>query len=254
MIGTMEASRIYAGLTWTRFRRGKLLWVAAILMALPVVGAAGLFLGGFWGRGTFDDLLEVYFRFLIPFVPVLLASNVVAEEIENRTFTFLFARPAPRSALVLGKYFTVVVPTLLAVTVSIALSWALVMARFPEDFANTATHFLRVELAAALGVCGYAGLAVLLGSWFTRHPFVGVLGYLLVIELGLASAPIVLNVFAMSWHLRNLAELPLPSLDSVNMTISVAPEISAIIPLVWVGLGLGLGSLAVSGAEYHAKD
>jgi len=38
------------------------------------------------------------------------------------------------------------------------------------------------------------------------------------------------------------------------MTISVAPEISAIIPLVWVGLGLGLGSLAVSGAEYHAKD
>jgi len=254
MIGTMEASRIYAGLTWTRFRRGKLLWVAAVLLALPVLGAAGLLVGGHWGRGAFDDLLEVYFRFLIPFVPALLASPVVAEEIENRTFTFLFARPAPRSALVLGKYFTVVVPTILAVTLSIAASWLLVLARFPEDFAATATHFMRVELAAALGVAGYAGLAVLFGSWFTKHPFVGVLGFLLVIELGLASAPIPLNVLAMSWHLRNLAELPLPSLEAVSMTLSVPPEISAIVPLVWIGLGLGLGSMSVSGAEYHAKD
>jgi ABC-type transport system involved in multi-copper enzyme maturation permease subunit len=251
MIGLGEASGIYAGMTWTRLRRGRLLWVSGVLLMLPVLAAVGLLAGGHWGRGLFDELLEIYFRFLVPFVPALLASPCVAEEIENKTFTFVFARPAPRPALVLGKYIAVALPIALATAVSIALTWLISMLRFPSDLGDTVTHLLRAEAAAMLGVLAFAALASAFGSMFTRHPFVAVMGYLLIIEAGLGSAPIVLNLLAVSWHLRNLADLPLAEISF--MAIHVPAWGSAVVAAFVGALGVGLAALSVSGAEYHGR-
>jgi ABC-type transport system involved in multi-copper enzyme maturation permease subunit len=249
MIGLGEASGIYAGMTWTRLKRGKLLWVCGVLLGLPVLGAAALSAGGHFGRGLFDNLLEMYFRFLIPFVPALLASPCVAEEIENRTFTFVFARPAPRPALVLGKYVAVVVPAVLVTVASIGLTWVISMIRFPQDYADTAMHLVRVECAAVLGVTAFAALSTALGSLFTKHPFMATSGYLLLVEAGLGSTPIVLNLLSVSWHLRNVADLPLPQV--AFMALHVPPWGSSIVPLLMSALCLGAASLSVSGAEYH---
>ncbi len=249
MISLGEASGIYAGMTWTRLKRGKLLWVCGALLSLPVLGTAALAAGGHFGRGLFDNLLEMYFRFLIPFVPALLASPCVAEEIENRTFTFVFARPAPRPALVLGKFVAVVVPAVLATVASIALVWVVSMIRFPQDYADTAMHLVRVECAAALGIIAFAALSTMLGALFTKHPFMASTGYLLLVEAGLGSTPIVLNLVSVSWHLRNLADLPLPAVSF--MAFNIPPWGSLIWPSVIIALGLGMASLSVSGAEYH---
>jgi ABC-type transport system involved in multi-copper enzyme maturation permease subunit len=251
VIGLTAASGVYAGMTWTRLKRGRLLWVCGGLLALPILGAALLVAAGHFGRGLFDELLEIYFRFLIPFVPALLASPLIAEEIESRTFTFVFARPAPRPALVFGKYVAIIVPAALATMASIALMWVISMVRFPQDYGDTWTHLLRVEAAAAIGVIVFAALAVALGSLFTRHPFVAVMGYLLLIEAGLGSAPIVLNLLAQSWHLRNLADLPVP--DVSFLALHVPAWVSALISLAVASLCLGGAALSISGAEYHQK-
>ena len=251
MIGLWEASRIYAGLTWTRLKRGRLLWLSAVLLAIPVVAAGGLVAAGHWGRGLFDELLEVHFRFLVPFVPALLASPGVAEEIENKTFTFVFARPAPRPALVLGKYLVVVVPVALGVALSIGLTWLISMMRFVGDMPVTAPHLLRAELAGILGVVAFTALASMLGALFTRHPFVAVMGYLLIVEAGLGSAPIALNLLAVSWHVRNLAELPIPEVEFMAFHL---PAWGSALAVTFVGgLGVGLASLSVNGADYHGR-
>jgi ABC-type transport system involved in multi-copper enzyme maturation permease subunit len=251
MIGVGAASGIYAGLTWKRLKRGRLLWVCGVLLLLPVVGAGALAAAGHWGRSLFDEVLELYFRFLVPFVPALLASPVIAEEIENKTFTFAFARPAPRSALVLGKYVAVVVPAALATMVSIALVWLLAMLRFPEDMGGNLPHLAQAELAAVIGTFAFAALASALGSLFTKHPFAGVIGYLLIIEAGLGSAPIVLNLLSMSWHLRNLADLPLAEVSF--MALHVPGWVSALIVGVVSTTCLGGAALAVSGSEYNGR-
>jgi ABC-type transport system involved in multi-copper enzyme maturation permease subunit len=251
VIGLGAASQIYAGLTWKRLKRGRLVWVCAALLALPVVGAGALAAAGHWGRGLFDEILEVYFRFLIPFVPALLASPVIAEEIENKTYTFVFARPAPRSALVLGKFVAVVTPAAAATTISIALVWLLAMIRFPGDMADNVAHLAQAEAAALLGTFAFAALASALGSLFTRHPFAAVVGYLLLIEAGLGSAPIVVNLLAMSWHLRNPADLPLAEVSF--MALHVPGWISAAIVLSVSSLSLAGAAMAVSGAEYNGR-
>jgi ABC-type transport system involved in multi-copper enzyme maturation permease subunit len=251
VISLGEATAIHAAVQWLRLKRGRALWVAAALYLLPVAGTAVLMGFGHFGASFFDSMMDVYLRFLVPFVPALVASSAVGEELEQKTFTFLFARPAPRSALVLGKFITTFA-VLAALTVAgVALVWLLAMARFPEDLGRTAGHFVRTEAAALLGVGVFTALAILVGAWFTRHPFLATMAYLLLIEAGLGSAPIVLDRLAVTWHLRNFAGLPLPEL--ALLSIAVPWWVSGIVPAVVTALCLLLAASSVSGAEYHAK-
>jgi ABC-type transport system involved in multi-copper enzyme maturation permease subunit len=244
-----EASRIYARMAWLRMRRGRVVWLAAAMFALPLAYVIGLAIAGHWGRGLFDNVCEIYFLFLIPFVPALTASSAVAEEIENKTFTFVFARPAPRGALVIGKLWAATVPALLVVVPSLAIAWVVAQLRFPADMAETWPHLLRVELAAVGGLCAYSALAAAIGTLFSRHPLVAVLIYLMLVEAGLGSAPIVLNLITIRWHLRNVADLPLPA--TAFMALSV-PWWASAVALLAVTPGLVfLTNVGVNGAEYR---
>ena len=249
MMTLAMGTRIYARMTWTRLRRGRLLWLAAALLLLPLVYVISLALAGHWGRGLFDEVCELYFRFFVPFVPALTASSAVAEEIENKTFTFVFARPAPRASLVMGKLVAATLPAIAVVVPSLLLAWLVAHVRFPADMATTWLHLLRVELAAVAGLCAFGALAMTLGTVFSRHPIVAVLVYLLAIEAGLGSAPIVLNLVALSWHLRNLAELPLP--DTTFMALQVPWWVSALVAVAATPLLTFLSTVAVNGAEYR---
>jgi len=248
-IGLGEASRIYARMAWLRMRRGRVVWLAAAMFALPLVYVAGLAIAGHWGRGLFDDVCELYFRFLIPFVPALTASATVAEEIENKTFTFVFARPAPRGAMVIGKLWAATVPAIAVVVPSLVIAWVVAQLQFSSDMADTWPHLLRVELAAVAGLCAYGALAAAIGTLFSRHPLVAVLVYLMLIEAGLGSAPIVLNLITVHWHLRNIAELPLP--DTAFMALTVPWWGSAIFAVAVTPLLVWLTNVGVSGAEYR---
>lgn len=247
-IGTAQAARVYARMTWLRMRRGRVAWATALL-ALPLVYVVALAAMGQWGRGLFDHVCELYFRFLVPFVPALTTASAVAEEIENKTFTFVFARPAPRASLVLGKLAAATLPAIALTVPSLVVAWVVAQLRFPADMAETWPHLLRVILAAVAGLGAYGALALTLGAVFSRHPVVAVLGYLLLVEAALGSAPIVLNLVAVAWHLRNVAELPLP--DTSFMAVTVPWWISALLALaVTPGLAL-LATLAINGAEYR---
>jgi ABC-type transport system involved in multi-copper enzyme maturation permease subunit len=249
MISLAAATATHARLALLRLRRGRLFWVCLGLLALPVLVTAALAAAGSWGRGLFDEVLEIYFRFLLPFVPALLAAPCISDEIDAQTYTFVFARPAPRAALVLGKYLAVVVPLAVVVAVALPLVFGVTMIRFPGDAAGQLGHLARVGSAALLAIAGFAALATACGALFTRHPFVGVVGYLLLVEAGLGTAPIVLNLAALSWHLRNVGDLPRP--DTFLLAVSVPVWVSLLVAVALPALFLGGAALLVRDAEYR---
>jgi ABC-type transport system involved in multi-copper enzyme maturation permease subunit len=244
----LQATSVIARMTWTRLRRGRLLWVCLAMLALPVVGAGGLALGGAGRRDLYDNLLEVYFYFLVPFVPALLASPCVAEEVESRTFTFLFARPAPRATLILGKYLAVVLSVGATTAAALLAAWLICMAPAPSEMVENLGHLARSEAAALLGVAAFGALACVFGALFTRHPFVAVVIYLVVVEAGLGTAPLVVNLLAISWHLRNVADLPRP--EVFLLAVGITPWISALVTVAAAAICLTGASLAVRRAEY----
>lgn len=240
---------IYRRMHTARLSRGRLRFAAAALLVLPIVGTAVALP---FARDVFDSVIEVYFRFLLPFIPALGASAMVSEEIESKTFTYIFARPASRWAMVFGKYVAFTVPLVAGFAISIACTYALGSLRGTgEDFVNGLIHLGRVVAAASLGVVVFGAIAAVVGSWFTRHPFVAVMGYLLLVEAMFGSLPVIINLVAMSWHLRNLAGLPLTTSAFFSSELSIPMYVSTLVVAGVSLLALCGAASSVSGAEYR---
>jgi ABC-2 type transport system permease protein len=239
--------RVHMRMTMLRMRRGRIFWATLLLLTTPLFYVVPLAIAGHWGGGLFDEMAELCFRFIVPFVPALLASPVLAEEIENKTFTFAFARPAPRSSLVLGKYVAVIAPLVVVLVPVIALGWLVAMARYPSDMADGVSHLLRVETAAVLGLVFFGAISMAIGTIFTRHPLF-IAAFYVGYELLISRMPVAFNMTAMLWHLRNLGGLPLP--DS-SLALSVPAWVSALVVTTVASALLWLSTAAVTGAEYR---
>jgi ABC-type transport system involved in multi-copper enzyme maturation permease subunit len=240
---------IYARLTWLRLKRGRVAWVALALMLLPALGSAALLFHGDGGRDLYDNTLELYYYFLVPFVPALLLAPAIGDEVEGCTYTFLFARPAPRASMVLGKYLATTAGAAAAVAVALALAWGVAIVRPPPELGPEVTHFARTLAGALLGVAVFGAVAIFIGSIFTRHPLVASLVYLALVESGLGSAPLVINLGALSWHLRNVGELGQPSNYLFSLHVPVALSLAIVVAAA--ALALGGAALIVRRAEYR---
>jgi ABC-type transport system involved in multi-copper enzyme maturation permease subunit len=246
-----QATRVYARLALLRARRRRLPWLIVGVAVLPLLMTVPLALAGHWGRGLFDDLMEVLFRFLVPFTPALLLASHLADEIDRKTVSFVFARPAPRGALCLGKWMVIAIPLMLAMPISIGITFALSMVKYPSDVPDNLLHLWRMLAAAAVGVPTFASLAQLVGARFRKHPVVAVLTAL-VLDSGLASLPVALHLLSPTWHLRNLAELPLPT--SYFQSAPVGPWISLAVLLVVGGAATWLTLLLVERGEFAVES
>src|SRR5947208_6319847 len=69
--------------------------------------------------GTAVSLL--YLRFIVPALGVFYGTSLIAEEVEDKTITYLFTRPISRGAIVLGKYLAYLLCVISVVLPSVAL-------------------------------------------------------------------------------------------------------------------------------------
>ena len=53
----------------------------------------------------------LYVRFIVPVLGVFYGTALMADEVEDKTLTYLFTRPVPRGAVLLGKYLAYLVCT-----------------------------------------------------------------------------------------------------------------------------------------------
>ena len=51
----------------------------------------------------------LYIRFIVPVLGVFYGTALIADEVDDKTITYLFTRPIPRSAVLLGKYLAYLV-------------------------------------------------------------------------------------------------------------------------------------------------
>ena len=72
----------------------------------PIVSGPSVF-------GLFIWLL--FLRFIIPVLGVFYGTSLVADEVEDKTITYLFTRPIARGAIVIGKYLAYLAATVLVV-------------------------------------------------------------------------------------------------------------------------------------------
>jgi hypothetical protein len=90
---------------------------------LPVINGAGLS-----GPTLFGILIWLLFvRFIVPVLGVFYGTALIADEVDDKTITYLFTRPVRRASVLMGKYFAYLVCVVLLVLPSVVLVYFLVV-------------------------------------------------------------------------------------------------------------------------------
>ena len=157
-----------------------------------------------------------YLRFTVPVLGVFYGTALIADEVEDKTITYLFTRPAARSAVLAGKYLSYLVCTAVVVLPSVMLVYFLVV---PLLGGSIGRNFL--VLLIDLGLIG-AGLAVygavfaLVGVWF-RRPLLTGLVFVFGWEPVVVVLPGYMKHLSVAYYLQGLAPHAMPQGDALSV-------------------------------------
>src|SRR5687767_8601855 len=112
-----------------------------------------------------------YLRFTVPVLGIFYGTSLIADEVEDKTITYLFTRPIRRSAVLIGKYLAYLVCTTLVVLPGVMLVYFLIV---PFGQIGASFTMLLTDLALlAVGLAAYGGLFALVGTVMKRPLVVG---------------------------------------------------------------------------------
>ena len=69
----------------------------------------------------------LFLRFIVPVLGVFYGTSLIADEVEDKTITYLFTRPIRRGAVLLGKYLAYLVCTTLVVLPAVMIVYFLLV-------------------------------------------------------------------------------------------------------------------------------
>jgi ABC-type transport system involved in multi-copper enzyme maturation permease subunit len=220
-------------------------------LGMPVMRTGGTPIGG---GVVFGLMIWGFFvRFAAPVLAVFYGTSLIADEVEDKTLTYLFTRPVPRAAVLLGKYLAYLVCTIGVVLPSVVLVWLLIAP------VNGALGDTFVNLVKDLGILG-AGLAVygavfaLVGATVKR-PLVFGLAFIFGWETLALALPGFLRRLSVAYYLQGLVPHAMPADSPLSVIQSIFRDdlgvTESLVSLAVIALvSLWLAGRAVSRREY----
>jgi ABC-type transport system involved in multi-copper enzyme maturation permease subunit len=194
-----------------------------------------------------------YVHFSVPVLATFYGTALIADEVDDKTLTYLFTRPIPRGAVLLGKYLAYLACTVFVVLPSVVLVWLLIVpirgslgANFPD---------LVVDLGLlALGLAVYGAVFALVGAVLKRPLLFGLM-FVFGWELLVLAIPGYLKRLTVAYYLEGLVPHALPSDSALRLVQTLfqdRPTVTAsLAAMAAIAVGcLWLGARAVSRREY----
>ncbi|WP_396626035.1 ABC transporter permease [Luteitalea sp.] len=196
-----------------------------------------------------------YLRFAVPVLAVFYGTSLMADEVEDKTITYLFSRPIPRGAVLLGKYLAYLVCTIAVVLPSVVLVYLLIMSRAGASLAGGFLDLVKDLVVIALGLATYGALFAWIGARFKRPLLTG-LAFVFAWEPAILVIPGYLRRFTVAYYLQGLVPQAMPTDDStVSLLTSLFREFPAVgTSLFWLAVitvvALTLAMRTVARREY----
>jgi ABC-2 type transport system permease protein len=115
-----------------------------------------------------------FVRFSIPVLAIFYGTSLMADEVEDKTLTYLFTRPIPRGSVLLGKYLAYLTCTISVVLPSVMLVWLLIVP-IGASLGPSFPDLLEDLAMLALGLAAYGALFALAGSTLKRPLIFGLI-------------------------------------------------------------------------------
>jgi hypothetical protein len=211
---TASALTTLIGVTWRRFSRGRAVWVAVVIALLPLLMASLV---------HDSDAVAVIQTLVMCLLPPVFVASAVAEEIEDRTSTYLWSRPLARWTLLVGKLLALAP----IATVLIALGWFAAVqvgtGHAPPD---------RTVVGFAAGGLAISTMSAGIGTLVPRHGMALSVVYFIVIDLPVGAIPASVQSISITRQVRLLSGLEgTGAIASPLITMTIVAS-------VWLAVGL----------------
>ena len=191
--------------------------LALIVRILEVFGMPALRVNGqrIGGMGVFGIMIWMLFlRFVIPVLGVFYGTALMADEVEDKTITYLFTRPVPRGAVLVGKYLAYLACTSLVVLPSVMLVYFLLI-RFSE-IPGTFIQLVTDLGLLFIGLAAYGALFAFVGAFFKRPLVIGLV-FVTGWEQTAMALPGYMKRFTVAYYLQALVPHSMPAEGVVSL-------------------------------------
>ena len=238
---------------------GQMLWsrrsvFLGLLLGGPVVLAAAIRIvtstTPFWrfaingarvsGPALFGMIMWLlYIRFIIPVLGVFYGTALIADEVEDKTITYLFTRPVRRGAVLIGKYLAYLACTVLLVLPSVVIVFFLIVPLGGGSVGQSFPTLLEDLGMLIVGLIGYGAVFAWVGARLRRPLVIG-----LVFAFGWEPAvllfPGYLKRLTVAYYLQALVPHAMPEDSAISALMQLFREVPPV--------GTSLVSLAVIAA------
>ena len=206
------------------------------------------------GPAIFGLMIWVfYLRFTVPVLGAFYGTSLIADEVEDKTITYLFVRPIRRGAVLIGKYLAYLACTVFVVLPSVVLGYLLVVP-MRGSLGASFIDLLKDLALLAIGLAVYGALFAFIGARFKRPLLVGLV-FIFGWEQAALAFPGYMKKFTIAYYLQGLVPHAMPNDGVMSLLQGIFRDSPGLLgSLVWLGViwavFLGLGAWVVERREY----
>ncbi len=189
----------------------------ATLDLLDVTGTVSGQRIGLTGAEIFGLMIwGLYLRFTVPVLGVFYGTALIADEVEDRTLTYLFTRPISRGTVLVGKYLGYLVCTSLVVLPSVVLVYFIVVPLLGGSIGASFPILVTDIGLLGLGLAVYGALFALIGAWLKRPLLTGLV-FVFGWEPVATMVPGYMKNLTVAYYLQGLVPHPVPQAGATSL-------------------------------------
>ncbi len=196
----------------------------------------------------------LYLRFIVPILGVFYGTSLIADEVDDKTITYLFVRPVARRAILLGKYLAYLASTACVVLPSVMIVYFLTTALEAQAIAQSFPGLAKDLALLGVGLAVYGAVFAFVGTRL-KHPLVLGLVFAFGWEQFALFIPGYLRRFTVAYYLQALVPHAMPQDSVMSMVQSLfrqappALECLAWLTIIWAAFLL-LAARTIESREY----
>jgi ABC-2 type transport system permease protein len=212
--------------------------ISVFLRLLDALGAPVFRVNGnmMAGPSIFGLMIWVfYLRFTVPVLGVFYGTSLIADEVEDKTITYLFTRPIPKGAVLVGKYFAYLACTLFVVLPSVVIVY-LAIVPMRGSLGASFLDLLKDLALLAIGLSVYGAVFAFIGARFKRPLLVGLI-FIFGWEQAALAFPGYLKKFTVAYYLQAMVPHAMPNDTVMSLVQGIFRETPSLVEsLIWLAI------------------
>lgn len=168
------------------------------------------------GPAIFGMMVWVfYLRFIVPVLGVFYGTSLIADEVEDKTITYLFTRPISKGSVLVGKYLAYLVCTVFVVLPSVMLVYLLIVP-MQGSLGGSFLDLVKDLMLLALGLAVYGAVFAFVGAKFKRPLLIGLI-FIFGWEQAALAFPGYLKYYTVAYYVQALVPHAMPNDSTLSL-------------------------------------